>query len=62
MIDPDIEGLTKKIVAAGGRQRSQIWSLYPNRPHSMTYCEDPWGNILEIYTHSYEQSYSNQEY
>jgi lactoylglutathione lyase family protein len=62
VIDPDIEGLAKKIVAAGGRQRSQIWPLYPNRPYRMTYCEDPWGNILEIYTHSYEQTYSNQEY
>lgn len=60
--DPDIEGLAKKIVAAGGRHRSQIWPLFPDRPYRMTYCEDPWGTILEIYTHSYEQIYSNQEY
>lgn len=58
--DPDIEGLAKRIAESGGKHRSQIWRLFPDRPYKMTYCEDPWGNILEIYTHSYEQIYSNQ--
>jgi catechol-2,3-dioxygenase len=26
----------------------------------MTYCEDPWGNVVEIYTHRHERIYSNQ--
>lgn len=57
--DPDIEGLAKRIAETGGKQRSQVWTLFPDKPYKMTYCEDPWGNILEIYTHSYEQIYSN---
>ena len=28
----------------------------------MVYCEDPWGNIIEIYSHSYELTYSAGAY
>lgn len=61
--DPDIEGLTKKIVENGGKQRMPIRSYYPGeKPYQMVYCEDPFGNIIEIYTHSYELHYSAGAY
>lgn len=28
----------------------------------MVYCEDPFGNLIEIYTHSYELIYSAGSY
>ena len=57
--DPDIEGLVEKIVAAGGKQRMPIREYFPGeKPYKMVYCEDPFGNIVEIYTHSYEIVYS----
>ncbi|MGL5721102.1 MAG: lactoylglutathione lyase family protein [Brevinema sp.] len=57
--DPNIEELAKKIVEAGGKQRMPIREYYPNeKPYKMVYCEDPFGNIIEIYTHSYELHYS----
>ena len=57
--DPDIEGLTKKIIEAGGKQRMPIREYFPgDKPYKMVYCEDPFGNIVEIYTHSYELVYS----
>jgi hypothetical protein len=28
----------------------------------MVYCEDPFGNLVEIYTHSYELTYSAGSY
>lgn len=57
--DPDIEALADKIVAAGGKQRMPIRAYYPDeRPYRMVYMEDPFGNIIEIYTHSYELTYS----
>lgn len=57
--DPDIEGLTQKIVEAGGKQRMPIREYFPGeKPYKMVYCEDPFGNIVEIYTHSYELVYS----
>ena len=61
--DPNIEALTKKIVAAGGKQRMPIRAYYPGeKPYKMVYCEDPFGNIIEIYTHSYELTYSQGAY
>ncbi len=61
--DPDIEGLAKKIVDAGGKQRMPIREYYPgDKPYKMVYMEDPFGNIIEIYTHSYELTYSEGAY
>ena len=58
--DPNIEALSQRIAESGGKHRSQIWELFPGSGYRMTYCEDPFGNIIEIYTHGYEQTYSNR--
>jgi catechol 2,3-dioxygenase-like lactoylglutathione lyase family enzyme len=43
----------------GGKQRMPIREYFPGeKPYKMVYCEDPFGNIIEIYTHSYELVYS----
>ena len=61
--DPEIEKLTDKIVAYGGKQRMPIREYYPNdKPYKMVYVEDPFGIIFEIYTHSYELTYSSGAY
>ena len=61
--DPEIELLTDKIVAYGGKQRMPIREYYPNeKPFKMVYVEDPFGIIFEIYTHSYELTYSSGAY
>ena len=52
--DPDIEGFAKKIVENGGKQRMDIKSFSPEKPFKMVYMEDPFGNVIEIMTHSYE--------
>ncbi|WP_217697843.1 lactoylglutathione lyase family protein [Shewanella sp. UCD-KL21] len=62
--DPDVEGLAQKIVAAGGKKRmAKPRFYYPGeKPYRMIYMEDPFGNILEIYSHSYELTYSDGAY
>ena len=52
--DPDIEGLVVRIVGSGGRQVSKIWDDRPPANYRMVYCRDPFGNLFEIHTHSYE--------
>lgn len=53
--DPNIEQLTAKIVATGGKQLSKIWiDRPPSEDYRMVYCQDPFGTLLEIYTHPYE--------
>ena len=61
--DPDVEGLAAKIVDNGGKQRMPVRDYYPGeKPYRMVYCEDPFGNLIEIYSHSYELTYSAGAY
>jgi lactoylglutathione lyase family protein len=61
--DPEIEDLVRKIVEHGGKQRMPIREYYPGeKPFKMVYVEDPFGVIFEIYTHSYELTYSQGAY
>lgn len=61
--DPDIEGLVQKIVENGGKQRMPIREYYPGeKPYKMCYVEDPFGIVFEIYSHSYEVTYSKGAY
>lgn len=61
--DPDLEGLAARIVAAGGKQRMPVRYYFPGeKPYRMVYMEDPFGNILEIYSHSYELTYAAGAY
>ena len=57
--DPKIEELVERIVSSGGKKRSEIFELVPRSGRKIGFCEDPFGNIIEIYTHSYEQNWSN---
>lgn len=62
--DADVEGRVKIIESLGGKQRmSQVRKYYPDeKPYRMVYCEDPFGNIFELYSHSYELTYSAGAY
>jgi catechol 2,3-dioxygenase-like lactoylglutathione lyase family enzyme len=61
VVDPDIEGLVERIQDRGGRLRtSRIWPLFEGEPFLIAYCEDPWGSVIEIYSHSHEQTFANR--
>ena len=58
LTDPDVETAVARIVENGGRQLSSIWAVDPkSKEHKICYCEDIFGNIIKIYSHSYEQIY-----
>ncbi|WP_153110849.1 hypothetical protein [Propionivibrio limicola] len=59
----EVKGMAEKIVAAGGKQRMPVREYFPGeKPYRMVYMEDPFGNILEIYSHSSELTYSAGAY
>ena len=61
--DPDLEGLLARIVEAGGKQRMPVREYFPDeKPYRMVYVEDPFGIVFEIYSHSYELTYSAGAY
>jgi hypothetical protein len=43
------EQRVKKIAESGGKQRTKVLELIPGKPYKIAYCEDPFGNIIEIY-------------
>jgi catechol 2,3-dioxygenase-like lactoylglutathione lyase family enzyme len=57
--DPDVEDLARRIAAAGGRQRIPAFEFVPGRPYKLVYCEDPWGNVLELLSHSYTEVFAH---
>jgi catechol 2,3-dioxygenase-like lactoylglutathione lyase family enzyme len=60
--DPNIEEITKRIVESGGKQRSKIWELTPGKPYKVVSCEDPFGNVIDIYSHGYEYIWRSEGY
>ena len=54
----------KIIEELGGKQRMEkVRKYYPGeKPYRMVYMEDPFGNIFELYSHSYELTYSAGAY
>ena len=57
---PDVDAKVAEIVAEGGLKRSQVWRLFPDEDIKVCYCEDPYGNVLEILSHRYEQVLANR--
>ena len=61
--DPDLEGALKRVIDLGGKQRMPVREYYPgDKPYRMVYVEDPFGNVFELYSHSYELTYSSGAY
>lgn len=58
LTDRDIERTVERIARAGGRVRSRIWETAPGSGFRLCYCEDPFGNIVELYSHSHERVYA----
>lgn len=61
LIADDIEKLAEEIATTGGKRRSEIWNTWEGKPYYLVYCEDPYGNIIELYSHSTENMYANKD-
>jgi len=52
---PEPEKLLIRIVEGGGKIKMKPQVEYPDeKPYLMAFAEDPFGNLIEIYSHSYE--------
>ncbi len=59
----DFEGVMAKTEQYGGKVRMDIMRYHPedeSRPSQMVYLEDPFGNLFELYSHTYEETYSSE--
>jgi hypothetical protein len=61
VVTPEIERSAQRIASSGGRVRtSRVWQIFPGQPYRTCYCQDPFGNVLELYSHSHERTYANR--
>jgi catechol 2,3-dioxygenase-like lactoylglutathione lyase family enzyme len=56
---PNVGAVAARIAAAGGVQKIPVTAFVPGRPWQLVYCEDPFGNTIEIISNSYAEIFSN---
>ena len=57
----DFHGVIKRTQEMGGKVRMDIMRYHPesdNNTAQMVYLEDPFGNLFELYSHTYEETYA----
>ncbi|MCF2946500.1 VOC family protein [Paraglaciecola aquimarina] len=58
----DFETVMQKTEEFGGKVRMDVMRYHPqddNKPAKMVYLEDPFGNLFELYSHTYEETYAS---
>jgi catechol 2,3-dioxygenase-like lactoylglutathione lyase family enzyme len=55
-----VERVARRIAHTGGRRRTGTWEIFPGEPYRTCFCEDPFGNVIELYSHSHERTYANR--
>jgi catechol 2,3-dioxygenase-like lactoylglutathione lyase family enzyme len=59
----DFQSVIDKVEQYGGKVRMDIMRYHPeddNKPYKMVYLEDPFGNLFELYSHTYRETYSSE--
>ncbi|MDD9195013.1 VOC family protein [Aliivibrio sp. S3MY1] len=57
----DFHGVIARTEECGGKVRMDIMRYHPeddNNTSQMVYLEDPFGNLFELYSHTYKETYS----
>ena len=54
--DPVPENLVEKIVQTGGKRISPVVNIFTDEIYQAVYCLDPFGNLVEVMSASYEQT------
>ncbi|WJG28349.1 VOC family protein [Vibrio furnissii] len=58
----NFEGTIQRVEAFGGKVRMDIMRYHPeddNKQAKMVYLEDPFGNLFELYSHTYAETYAS---
>jgi catechol 2,3-dioxygenase-like lactoylglutathione lyase family enzyme len=61
LVVDDVARMAEKVGRTGGRQTSRVWQVFEDEPFLSCYCRDPFGNIVELYSHSHERTFANRD-
>jgi len=59
VLAPDIERVAARIAATGGRVRVPVREVVPGGPYRWCYCEDPFGVVVELWSHRHEEVFAH---
>lgn len=60
VVDEDVAGLAARIDDHGGDHYAAVREVFPGEPYRLTYCRDPFGNRIEIYSHGDARTFANR--
>jgi catechol 2,3-dioxygenase-like lactoylglutathione lyase family enzyme len=61
LVATDVERTADAIAGGGGRRRMpRAAPIFRGEPYRTCFCEDPFGNVVELYSHSHERIYANR--
>jgi catechol 2,3-dioxygenase-like lactoylglutathione lyase family enzyme len=55
---PDIDAFVGKIEAHGGKRHMPTFEVFEGTGKKVTYCQDPFGNWIELFSHAYEDMWN----
>jgi catechol 2,3-dioxygenase-like lactoylglutathione lyase family enzyme len=55
-----VEETAAAIAGAGGRQTMAVQRIIKGEPYLMCYCADPFGNIIELYSHPHREVFARR--
>jgi catechol 2,3-dioxygenase-like lactoylglutathione lyase family enzyme len=56
----DIDELSAAIAQNGGEKLMDVQPIVEGEPFQMCYCADPFGNILELYSHDHREVFGGR--
>jgi catechol 2,3-dioxygenase-like lactoylglutathione lyase family enzyme len=60
LVADDIHALAASIAREGGQQQMDVQPIVEGEPHLMCYCADPFGNVLELYSHRHRDVFGGR--
>jgi catechol 2,3-dioxygenase-like lactoylglutathione lyase family enzyme len=61
VVAADVDAVAERIASSGGRRRTaRTWQIFPAEPYLTCFCEDPFGIVIELYSHSHERTHANR--
>ncbi len=57
VVEAQVDVLADRIVARGGARRTATRPIFPGEPYLFCYCEDPFGNVIEVASHPHSESF-----
>jgi catechol 2,3-dioxygenase-like lactoylglutathione lyase family enzyme len=50
----DVDALARRVEDNGGARYTDVWEINPDIGHEVAYLTDPWDNVIEASSHSFD--------